>query len=329
MKVSVIIPAFEAGVLLVEAVESVARQQGFVLGEDVEIVVANDGATRHDSLDGLARVRRMRGVKVIDTPGRTGPGTARNLAAGHATGDWLSFLDADDRYAPDALRIRFEACTRNARVTCVATDYAEFQADAPFDPGVLCGVVATTPHRRSAVGAAFASGACIVLDRPLEAFVGSVPFWTGSVMIQRAVFERLGGFPSHFIAEDIHLWLRIAATEVIAFDPRVTAYCRKGHASLTAGESAMNLKTAQCFEHLAADPTVATARGLIVGQIVDAYLSESYLARKEGRTRDALACAWRAFRWAPANRAAWRALALATVVPRSIDRATATTTRDR
>lgn len=319
MKVSIIIPAFEAGVLLTDAVGSVMSQEGFTLGRDVEIVIANDGATRRDSLDALERARGVPGIRVIDTPGRIGPGAARNLAVRQARGEWLSFLDADDLYAPDALRIRFEACAQDSRISCVATDYAEFAADAPFDPKSLRGVIANTPYRRSSVEEAYAAGTAIVLDRPLDEFVRAVPFWTGAVMVRRTVFERLGGFPPRFIAEDLHLWLRIAATERIAFDPRITAYYRGGHASLTAGESAMNLKTAECFEHLLADPIVARARARIVRVISDAYLAESYAARAKGRTGHALDCAWRATRWTPGRSQVWRALALAAIAPRAAD----------
>jgi glycosyltransferase involved in cell wall biosynthesis len=312
MKVSVVIPAYEAGTLLLDALESVRVQQGFTPGVDLQAVVANDGASRADSLQALDLVRQMSWVKLVDTTGRTGPAGARNLAAAHATGEWLAFLDADDLFAPDALQRRLRLALANPDVGCVATDYAEFPASAPFDPRGLVGVIATTPSRRIAVQQAFDLRRQQLLDRPLQAFLGTVPFWTGSVLIRKASFDRLGGFPSgHFIGEDIHLWLRIAATEQIIFDPEITAYCRKGHASLTAGESAMNLKTARCYEHLAKDRLMQPVMQQLRGLISDAFRDEAYAARAQQRVFRSVAMAFRALRWRPSSGDAWRALLLA------------------
>lgn len=312
MKVSVVIPAYEAGTLLLDALESVHAQESFTPGVDLQAVVANDGAWRSDSLQALDQVRQMPWVKLVDTTGRTGPAGARNLAAAHATGEWLAFLDADDLYAPDALQRRLQAALADSGVGCVATDYAEFPASAPFNPHGLPGVIATTPSRRVAVQQAFDQNRQQLLDRPLQAFLGTVPFWTGSVLIRKSSFDRLGGFPTgHFIGEDIHLWLRIAATERIVFVPEITAYCRKGHASLTAGEGAMNLKTARCYEHLAQDGLMQPVMPQLRGLISDAFRDEAYVARAQHRVLRSAAMALRALRWRPASGDAWRALLLA------------------
>ncbi len=317
MRVSVVIPSYEAGSLLLEALTSVQEQQGFSLGLDLEVLVADDGSARPDSAQAMAAAAAMPGVRVLRTAGRTGPSSARNLAARHAQGQWLSFLDADDRYAPDALALRWATAQAHPGVGCVVTDYAEFAADAPFAPDGLPGVIASTPRRRPAVQAAVDSGKTLVLDRPLAAFIGTVPMWTGSVFVRRAAFAALGGFPEgHDIGEDLHLWLRIAATECLAYVPRVTAYCRKGHASLTRGEPQMNLKTARCYAHLAADPLMRPVHSRIAKLVADSYLGAAYDARGAGQSAAALQAAMCALRWRPGALAAWRALVLAPFRPR-------------
>lgn len=318
LRVSVIVPSYEAGELLLEAVASVQAQEGFVLGEDLEMVIADDGSARPDSARAMAAVALVAGVRVLHTSGRTGPSAARNLAARHARGQWLSFLDADDRYAPDALALRWATAQAHVGVGCVVTDYAEFPADAEFVPAGLPGVIATTPRRRPAVQAAVDTGQTLVLDRPVATFLGTVPMWTGSVFVRRDVFQALGGFPEgHDIGEDLHLWLRIAATQRLAYVPRITAYCRKGHASLTRGEAQLNLKTARCYEHLARDPIMRPVRSRIAELIAASYLGAAYDARCAGRTGASLYAACRALRWRPHAGAAWRALLLAPLRPRA------------
>ena len=309
MKVSVVIPSYEAGLLLRAAVESVKSQEAFTLGQDLEVIVTDDGSSRADSAEAIAAVAAMSGVQVLKTAGRTGPSAARNLAARHARGQWLSFLDADDLYAPDALAVRWKVAQEHADVGCVVTDYAEFPADAPFTPLGLTGVISGTPRRRPAVQQAVDSGKVLVLDRPVLAFLRTVPMWTGSVFVRRDVFETLGGFPEgHHIGEDLHLWLRIAATQRVAYVPRITAYYRKGHASLTTGEAAMNLKTSRCFEDLLQDPVMHSVAAELRSVIAEGYRSESYLSRQDGLTNVALKHAWHALRWKPSEAANWWAL---------------------
>jgi glycosyltransferase involved in cell wall biosynthesis len=309
MRATVVIPCYEAGSFLLDAVESVKAQTDFVLGRDLEVVVADDGSARPDSAAAVAAAAKMPGVRVLQTKGRTGPSAARNLAARHANGEWLAFLDADDLYAPEALSLRWHTAHGHAGLGCVVTDYAEFQADAVFRPAGLPGVIASTPLRRPAVQAAIDSGQTLVLDRPVQAFLQTVPMWTGSVFLRREIFEALGGFPEgHSIGEDLHLWLRIAATQRLAYVPRITAYCRKGHASLSARESEINLKTTRCFEDLLQDPVMEPVAARLRGIIAEGYRSESYFARQRGVLLPALGHALHALQWHPAALANWRAL---------------------
>ena len=302
--------------MLLEALTSIQAQRSFTLGRDLEVVVADDGSFRSDSVQAIARAQAIHGVKVLRTRGRTGPAAARNFAVQGTCGEWLSFLDADDLYAPDALELRWATTQAHPSVGCVVTDYGEFAADAPFAPKELRGVIASTPRRRPAVQAAIDSGQTLVLNRPLKSFVGTMPMCTISVFVRRDAFIGLGGFPEGYdIGEDLHLWLRIAATQTLAYVPRVTAYCRKGHASLTRSESRLNLKTARCYEHLARDPLMAPVRRQLQALIAEGYLAEGYAARSRRETQFAREMAWAAVRRRPWHPAGWLALALAGRAP--------------
>jgi glycosyltransferase involved in cell wall biosynthesis len=93
-RVSIIIPCFNAGDLLIEAVDSALAQTH----RDLEVVVVNDGSTDARTLEVLAGLDDPR-VKVIHQA-NAGPSAARNRAVAEATGEFILPLDADDRFDP-------------------------------------------------------------------------------------------------------------------------------------------------------------------------------------------------------------------------------------
>ena len=96
--VSVIIPAFNSARYLADAVESVFAQTY----SEVECIVIDDGSTDHTNelLKELLKVHP--GLKTArKTNG--GPSSARNMGLRESTGDFISFLDADDVFFPDKI----------------------------------------------------------------------------------------------------------------------------------------------------------------------------------------------------------------------------------
>lgn len=96
-RVSVVVPCYNLGGYLDEAVDSVLGQTF----QDFEIVVVNDGSTDPATRELLADYRRPR-TRVLTTPHR-GLAAARNLAIADARGEYLCALDADDRLVPTYL----------------------------------------------------------------------------------------------------------------------------------------------------------------------------------------------------------------------------------
>ena len=90
--VSVVIPVFDAGGRLLEAIASVERQRY----EPLEIVVVDDGST--DDTPALIESLGPR-VRALRQP-NAGPAAARNRGLAAARGELFAFLDADDLW-PD------------------------------------------------------------------------------------------------------------------------------------------------------------------------------------------------------------------------------------
>lgn len=95
--ISVIIPVYNAEQYLSKCIESVLAQSGC----SAEIVLINDGS-KDRSLD-ICReyASRHECIRLIDQP-NGGVSAARNAGIEGATGEWITFLDADDWLTSDA-----------------------------------------------------------------------------------------------------------------------------------------------------------------------------------------------------------------------------------
>ncbi|MFZ2491705.1 MAG: glycosyltransferase family A protein [Thermoanaerobaculia bacterium] len=94
--VSVIIPVFNRGGLLREAVASVVAQTH----RPIEIVVVNDGST-DDTLDvAVALQRSFPEITAVLGQANSGPGAARETGRLAARGEFIQYLDSDDLLEP-------------------------------------------------------------------------------------------------------------------------------------------------------------------------------------------------------------------------------------
>jgi len=92
-RISVLMPCFNHGAFIAEAVDSVLAQTF----QDFEIIVVDDGSTERATREALSRLGGPR-TTVLTTPNRGLP-AARNHAARHASGEFYCAVDADDKLA--------------------------------------------------------------------------------------------------------------------------------------------------------------------------------------------------------------------------------------
>jgi len=147
MKLSVIIPCFNAGQYLVQAVASVREQQAsFSL--TTEIIVIDDGST-----DGCVEHLQGSDLKILHQD-HQGASAARNYGMKEATGDYLLFLDADDVLVNDAIELLYQKLMQKEN-TAVALGMAEEFISEEIDAKTA----AELPKKEVPFGA-FLSGCC-------------------------------------------------------------------------------------------------------------------------------------------------------------------------
>lgn len=108
MRISVIIPVYNTREWLPRCLESVASQG--VPEQDYEIVIVNDGSTDGSETVAAEFAVGRPNVRVI-SQSNAGLSAARNTGLAAAGGDYVWFVDSDDRVAPESLQKIIAACS--------------------------------------------------------------------------------------------------------------------------------------------------------------------------------------------------------------------------
>lgn len=116
--VSVVIPVFNAALVIRDAVASVQAQTI----SEWELILVNDGETDDGGqAEILAELAADPRIHIHATQGRQGAGPARNIGMDVAQGRYVAFLDADDMWHPQKLALQLDAMRRqNAPLSCTA-----------------------------------------------------------------------------------------------------------------------------------------------------------------------------------------------------------------
>ncbi|OAF16149.1 glycosyltransferase [Bradyrhizobium neotropicale] len=196
--VSVVIPVKNGAAYIREAIDSALTQGGVA-----EIIVVDDGSTD----DTIAIVRSIRDPRLrLTTNVSSGVSAARNFGAQNATGDWLVFLDADDRLRPGAVATLLAAARGAPRAVLVYGDYNTIDSE-----GRQIGRRELLKGRRKPSGD--------VLERLAS---GNFIVNGGIVLTRTEAFRAVGGFDvSLRYCEDWHCWCRLAAIGEFEFVPRL------------------------------------------------------------------------------------------------------------
>jgi glycosyltransferase involved in cell wall biosynthesis len=227
--VSVIVPCYNAAAFLPEALQS-ALQQTY---PRIEILVVDDGST-----DATPEVARRYPVHYIRQENR-GVSAARNAGIAHSHGEFLVFLDADDRLASTGIEDGMTALEQNPHCMMAVGEHRYILED-----GAPAGVSRKGPVRRDLYTMLLESN-----------FVESV----GSAIYRRDVFDREGGFDNSLdAAEDYALYLRITRRNAAVIHRAVVSEYRL-HGSNTSRNSELMLRRTLeviCRErrHIEGDP---------------------------------------------------------------------------
>jgi glycosyltransferase involved in cell wall biosynthesis len=180
--VSVIIPTYNRGWIIKEAIDSVLAQDY----TEFELIVVDDGSTDHTS-DVLDSYRNV--IKVFSQKNK-GVSAARNRGIAEASGQFIAFLDSDDLWLSQKLSVQIEFFNQTPDVLICQTEEVWIRNGLRVNP--------KKRHKKPS-GMIFKPSLELCLVSP------------SAVMIQRSLFDRVGEFDETLPAcEDYDLWLRIS-----------------------------------------------------------------------------------------------------------------------
>ena len=262
--VSVVIPAYNYGHLVIGAVKSALAQTY----RRIEIIVVDDGST-DDTAEKLAPYRDR--IRYVYQENR-GLSAARNAGIRLARGEWVALLDADDVWHPRKTEVQLNVIAGRDDVALVGSPkhYTPMPEDLP-DPVV----------------------------RPLgvRQFLLSAPIGPSSALVRRTCFDEVGYFDEALGSiEDRDMWLRLASRHAaIQVDCPCWCYARHpGQMSQHAARMYHNyVRVLRKF--FAEHPEAARERGMAFGYL---YYDTAHCYRLEGNSRAALSFMCRSIaRW--------------------------------
>lgn len=107
---SIIMPVYNTEKYLAEAIESVINQSG-----ELELILVDDGSTDLSLSICNSYASRDSRIKVIHTE-NMGVSNARNIGVAAACGDYIQFVDSDDKLVQGSLEKIFQMMSHNADV---------------------------------------------------------------------------------------------------------------------------------------------------------------------------------------------------------------------
>ncbi|SMC87501.1 Glycosyl transferase family 2 [Desulfocicer vacuolatum DSM 3385] len=220
--VTAIIPTFNRGWCLAEAVTSVINQKYPAM----EIIVVDDGST-----DNTLKLLEpyMDSITLLHQENK-GVSAARNLGIKHSTGDFLAFLDSDDLWTPDKTACQVDFFQHHSRAMICQTEEIWIRKGKRVNPKFK--------HKKPS-GMIFEPSLKLCLVSP------------SAVMMRRDFFEIKGYFDETLPAcEDYDLWLRTATDMPIYLVDQPCTIKHGGHGDQLSSSHSLDKYRIQSIEGL-------------------------------------------------------------------------------
>jgi glycosyltransferase involved in cell wall biosynthesis len=305
MKVSFIVPVFNSGPFLTEAVNSIrlnASQQ-----VELEILLVDDCSSDPETLAILSGLSSEPGVKIFRHEQNGGPSKARNTGLLAATGEWIAFLDSDDLLAPEAMKLRLQIIAAHPHIQWLAGDMLEMRS-----PGVL------SHHKSFSVSAA--DGAEIFpgvfeLKQPLEKLVtwGALPV-LGSMMLRQELIKKIGLFDQTLAyGEDVCFCFEAAYYADLYWVKEPSLYLRRHHESMTTDKLRLATESPRYTRRLLGDPKFRKIHRQLRWQHAAGLRQSAKVSLAHDLRLQAIWAAMRSVAWAPNDMKSFRSLLTACV----------------
>lgn len=221
--VSFIIPVFNPGLYLAEAISSIRDQENFA--RSWEIILVDDCSTDPITLDLLITLSQQPDIRLIRQSINSGPAAARNTGIKAANGDWICFLDADDFLLPNAMELRINVILSNPSCHWIAGNILAMPEIGKITKNNdFSGI----EHHGTRV-----SSNVIHLSRPTRYLIHSPPPQVGSTIIRKSRLTSSGLFDDTLLyGEEWYFWLNVSLDSDLFWLETPSMVLRRHHESM-------------------------------------------------------------------------------------------------
>lgn len=186
--ISIVCPTYNSASFVAVTLQSVLAQTV----APFELIVSDDGSADDTvTVVACATADATFVVRILENPHR-GPGAARNAGIRAATGEWIAFLDADDRWFPEKLACAVGAIATNQEANFLCHSERHLRRDGSW--------------KSLEYGQRYRQD----IPLPVQLYSGNL-FSTSAVIVKRKTLMEHGMFDiSLSSAQDYELWLRIS-----------------------------------------------------------------------------------------------------------------------
>lgn len=274
MTVSVIVPTYNSGHFIAEAIDSILGQTRV----PDQIIIVDDGST--DDTEQVVRRYTDPRIEYIRQV-NAGVSAARNAGLQAARGELVTFLDADDRWRPNFVERMCQLLTAHDRAVCAFSNFVRFE----HATGEVTGDQFTHyPELRAATGVT-QPWAFRTLVR-----LGEIPAFPVVMMYRRALIDDLRFDVNLRVCEDMHFALRAFMRGGVAWTSEVLCEVRRHGANVTRDVAGMAVHKLHALEaltsHITCEANMVAYRDRLVKAHIDAAVHQIRAGQVRGGVRD-------------------------------------------
>jgi glycosyltransferase involved in cell wall biosynthesis len=273
--VSVILPTYNCGHFIGEAIDSILGQTRV----PDQILIVDDGST--DDTEQVVRRYTDPRIEYI-RQANAGVSVARNTGLDAARGDFVTFLDADDRWRPTFVERMHDLLDVTPSAVCAFANFVRFD----HETGQLM-------RDQFSYYPAISSSGYIPHGHAFNTLVrwGEWPAFPVVLMLRRNLIAGIHCDPSLIVCQDAHFALRAFMRGAVVYTGEVLCDVRRHATNATVDFSAMACHKLAALQAL--KPYVASVHlAAYHDRLVKAYIDAAVHLTRSGRIRDGLRNFW-------------------------------------
>jgi len=279
--ISVIVPTYNYGSYIAEAIGSIAAQTL----QPAEIIVIDDGS-KDDTRAVLEALGEPKLRYVYQN--NAGVSAARNTALELASSDYIAFLDADDRWRPEMLEQQAALLDSDPNMAFCFTNFVRFDHATgkllhdqfSYYPELASLPLAAGPLPKTAVIRADAFSSLILF--------GEIPAFTPAILFRRKAIAGMRFNTALKVCEDTDFVLRAAMKGSVGFNREVLAEIRRHASNATADYSLISLDKLKALQAISSNVTTQLHRRAHQQRLVKAHIDAAVASCRAGRTMSGL-----------------------------------------